>query len=198
MKDSFKKILNLFAWASLILFVTRMMISIADVVDMVSNFKIGELLYSFLGYAGESIAVTCFLLLLYDHYLWRFLNFWKVPAFAKEYEGTISSSYDNKKRKAKLFIKQTFLAIKITMKTAESCSDSICESIEDQNGSLILTYTYLNKPDLKVYDRSKMHYGTATFRCDDLERLKGDYYTDRKTIGTMSFKPVAKKNENKA
>lgn len=195
MKGNYKRILTLFAWVSITLFIVRTVISVADVIDMVSNLKIAELLYSFVGYGGEAIAVACLLLFFYDRFWWKSLNFWKIPVFAKEYEGTISSSYDNKKRKAKMIVKQTFLSIKITMKTAESCSDSVCESIEDQNGSLILTYTYLNKPDLKLYDRSKMHFGTATFRCDDLEQLKGDYYTDRKTIGTMVFKASKSKSE---
>ena len=187
MGNNYKRILSLFAWLSLILFVVRMLITIQDVVDMINNSKILELIYSFVGYAGEAIFVSGLLLLFYNKFLWKYLNFWRVPVLAKHYSGTFISSYDNKEREAELIVQQTFLSIKVKMKTAESWSCSICESLENHDGVNLLTYTYLNKPDSKLYDRSKMHYGTVTFDCDDPHHLKGDYYTDRKTTGSMVF-----------
>lgn len=195
MSNNYKRILTLFAWLSLILFVIRMLITITDVVNMISNRKILELIYNFIGYAGEAVFVAGILLLFYNKFLWRVLNFWKIPVLAKEYNGTFISSFDGKEREARLVVTQSFLSIKIKMKTAESWSASICESLDVQNGVNILTYTYLNKPELKLYDRSKMHYGTATFDCDNPKRLQGDYYTERKTTGSMVFEAKPKKNK---
>lgn len=48
------------------------------------------------------------------------------------------------------------------------------------------------KPDLKLYDRSKMHYGTVFLVCDNPKHLYGDYYTDRKTIGSITFEAKTK------
>ena len=187
MKTNFKRLLILFAWASIILFVARTLISKNDVVSLVNDKKIFELIYTLFGYAGEAIAVSTLIQIIYDRWLWRVINIWKLPVLSKKYQGSFVSSHGGKEQNAELIIKQTFLNIKIKMKTAESWSSSINETLEEDNGVMVLTYTYLNKPDLKIYDRSKMHYGTAILVCDNAKKLEGNYYTDRKTIGSMFF-----------
>ncbi len=194
MKNNYKRIIKLFAWLSLALFVIRTLITINDVLDMISSTKVWELVYNFIGYAGEAVSVATLFLLVYNKFLWRVLNFWKIPVLAKEYKGTFVSSVDGKERDAELFVKQTFLSIKIKMRTSESWSISICENLHIQNGVNILTYTYINRPELRLYERSKIHCGTVSFDCDHQNYLQGDYYTDRKTSGSMTF--VAKKREN--
>ena len=187
--NNFKKLISLFAWVSVILFIIRLLISINEVVLFVSENQWLKLVYSFIGFAGEAIAVSGLLQIIYDKWLWkfRFFNFWKIPVLAKRYKGAFVSSYDGKERSAELSIKQSFLTIKVKMKTEESWSYSINETLEENNGVMVLTYTYLNEPDLKLLDRSRMHFGTATLVCDNVEELTGNYYTNRQTTGTMQF-----------
>lgn len=166
-----------------------MLISINEVVSFVNENQWFKLAYSLIGFAGEAIAVSGLFQFLYDKWFWRFriFNFWKIPVLAKKYNGSFVSSYDGKERSAELNVKQTFLSIKIKMKTEESFSYSINETLEENNGVMVLTYTYLNEPDLTLLDRSKMHFGTATLVCDNTEELTGNYYTNRQTTGTMHF-----------
>lgn len=192
MDKNYKRILSLFAWTSLILFTIRGLASITFVINMISNAKVWELIYNFLGFGGEAIFVSSLFLFFYDKFFWKIFNFWKIPILEKEYTGSFVTSYDDKERTAELVIKQSFLSIKIKMRTGESWSMSICENLDVQNGVNILTYTYFNKPDLKLYDRNKMHYGTIFLDCDNPKHLYGDYYTDRKTIGSITFEAKTK------
>lgn len=190
--NNYKKILTLFTWLSFALLIVRILISLTDIIEQFNNLNFLILIYILLGYGGEAIFVSGIILFLYNNWLWKVFNFWKVPVFAKRYIGTMYSSYDGKERKAELIVVQSFLSIKIQMKTNESVSISNCECLNCENGTNILTYIYLNKPDLKLYERSKMHYGTAILRCDNVNQLSGDYYTDRKTIGSLKFQAVKK------
>ena len=55
-----------------------------------------------------------------------------------------------------------------------------------------LVYTYSSKPLLSVADRSVQHDGTITFDIigDPVEKLKGQYWTARKSTGeiTLTFR----------
>jgi hypothetical protein len=73
------------------------------------------------------------------------------------------------------------------MKTDESTSNSVVGTIYHENEQKLLTFVYFNKPDATVRDRSPMHYGTCRLVVDNPLILTGDYYTDRKTTGSMKF-----------
>ena len=48
-----------------------------------------------------------------------------------------------------------------------------------------LIYTYLNNPRAEL--QSPIHYGTVIIDIDNPNRLEGNYYTGRKTRGSMRF-----------
>ena len=64
--------------------------------------------------------------------------------------------------------------------------NELIEKIEDE---WQLTYCYLNVPKAKVRERSAIHYGTALLCIENPEEIHGQYYTDRKTTGDMTFSP---------
>jgi len=123
--------------------------------------------------------------------LWRWTPFINklTPKLSKRYIGTLKSSYDGKDRTVTLEIKQTFLSVRVYIKTNESKSSSIIASIEEILGENQLVYCYLNKPKSEYRNRSEIHYGTAMLDIYDDGMLQGTYYTDRNTRGDMIFRP---------
>ena len=57
----------------------------------------------------------------------------------------------------------------------------------------MLIYTYLNTPRAEIQDRSAIHYGTAMLSIDDPKHLAGNYFTIRKSRGSMDLKAVYEK-----
>ena len=59
------------------------------------------------------------------------------------------------------------------------------------NGVQYLIYTYQNEPRVEIQDQSTMHYGTAMLNVTNSLELEGNYFTGRKTRGSMSFSAIA-------
>lgn len=146
-------------------------------------------LHNIYGYAGEAIAFSLFIMVLYEKYLWKIDPSEKTPVLNKKYRGTFISTYDKIEREASLEIKQTLLTISVIFSTKESKSISISSSIEKIENEWQLTYCYLNAPKANVRDRSAIHYGTAVLCIENPKKIQGRYYTDRKTTGDMEFFP---------
>lgn len=183
MKHQYKSLLKNFAWMAIIIFVILCFINRNVLAPTFPLNKIFE-------YAGKSISYTIIFMVLYEKCLWKFNPFNKTPVLKKHYEGTFLSSFDNSQRTAKLEIKQTLLSIQIIMITEESKSSSITASIDEILNEKYLTYCYINTPDSQYRNRSEIHYGTAILCVEDVNKLKGSYYTDRKTRGSMDFHPT--------
>lgn len=183
MKNQVSSFIKKSVWLAIILFVIRCAITFQDII-------LGTSLYSLWSYAGEAIAVTTIIMLLYEKYLWKYDPFVKIPKLHRQYEGLFFSSYDGKERQATMTIKQTLLSIEVVMKTGESKSKSLSASIDNILGEYQLTYSYLNTPNAAVRDRSAIHYGTAMLCVDNPELLEGTYFSDRKTTGDIRFKAL--------
>ena len=58
------------------------------------------------------------------------------------------------------------------------------------SGYPTISYAYLNEPALALQQtRSRIHHGAAMIKIigDPATRLEGNYWTDRKTTGTLTF-----------
>lgn len=183
MNNSFKSLIKKAFWALIVVFCLRCAFSWKTLIGNVS-------IYTIFGYAGEAIGITTLLTLAYEKYLWRFNPLENTPVLYKNYTGYFVSNYDKIKRECKLSVKQTLLSTKIIFTSSESKSKSISSSIDVILGENILTYCYINTPEAKFRDRSEIHYGTAMLCLDDTREIKGEYFTDRKTIGDMKFKAI--------
>ena len=62
-------------------------------------------------------------------------------------------------------------------------------SIETEGDWKKIIYIYQNEPRAELTDRSALHKGTAELWIEESGELAGNYYTGRKTKGSMRFKP---------
>lgn len=180
MSTQYKSFLSKTVWVVIVLFAVRCFISWTELTTNAN-------LYSIYGFAGEAIGITIAIMAVYERLLWRYNPFEKTPALKEKYKGTLISSYDGKTRDATLEVKQTLLSVHVTLTSGESKSKSTSASIREILGETQLIYCYLNTPKSEVRYRSEIHFGTAVLCVDNPQKLTGQYYTDRKTIGDMEF-----------
>lgn len=140
---------------------------------------------SFFDKMDYSITITLFISLAYSKLLWRYNPFEKTPKLFGLYEAQFISTYDKKKRKMNIEIKQDLLSTRIYMKTRESKSESITSNLRKKQDSWQLIYTYENIPNLKERNHSEIHFGTCILNIVNGKFTNGSYYTDRKTNGDI-------------
>ena len=93
-----------------------------------------------------------------------------------------------------LTIKQSFVRISCVMRTSEMTSRSYLADfwLDGDEQVRMLGYSYHSKPLPTVIDRSQPHDGTIIFELvnDPVEKLKGTYWTARRTTGevTLTFR----------
>jgi hypothetical protein len=180
MEKKYGKLINIGMWITIVLFVLRCVISW-------DNISAGVTAYELFGYAGEAIGLAVILTALYERKLWRYNPREEMPKLASRYVGTFVSTYDDVTRDGTLDIKQTLTTVSVIFSTKESKSRSLSASIDDILGEKQLTYCYINQPKSEFRHRSEIHYGTAILTISEDGSLKGQYFTDRKTLGDMEF-----------
>lgn len=196
MKESYRKFMTYSIWVAIILFGIRCFIAKTDISDCLKGSSWGALGYNVFGYAGEAIGVTTVLMTLFNTVIWKWKWVSKIvdmPVLAKKYTGTFISDWEgeNKQYDGSLDIKQSFLNVSIVFKTGESRSYSVLSSIETEGDRKKIVYIYQNEPRAELADRSAIHKGTAELWIEENGELAGNYYTGRKTRGSMNFKPSA-------
>ena len=198
MKESYKKFLTYSIWVAIILFGVRCFIAKTDINDCLSGGAWGALSYNAFSYAGEAIGVTTALMTLFNTVIWRWKWVSKIvdmPVLAKKYTGTFVSDWEgeNNQYGGSLSIKQSFLNVSIVFKNGESRSFSTLSSIETEGDRKKIVYIYQNEPRAELADRSTIHKGTAELWIEESGELAGNYYTSRKTRGSMCFIPATSK-----
>jgi hypothetical protein len=156
----------------------------------------------------EVVTIYTILYLLFVKWAWRlsFLQGWLVPFPDLEgtWQGTLQTTWQNPETAATplpipliLVIKQSFETISCVLYTKESSSYSTAAllSEEDDSGIKRLSYVYTNTPELTARGRSPIHDGAAILKIITApERtLQGEYWTNRKTTGTISLTFRSKK-----
>lgn len=191
MTDNYKSFMTKSIWFTIGMFCLRCLLSQTKVITEFS-------LYDIYGYAGEAIAFSVIVILLYEKWLWRINPFEKVPRLKKKYTGTLCTTYNGKQieKSAKLEIHQTLLSVRVVLATDESKSNSISASIDKIFDEWQLVYCYINVPHASVRERSEIHYGTVMLHIDNPKEMRGDYYTDRKTQGEIDLR-IEKKEKSK-
>ncbi len=195
MRESYKKFVTYSIWVAIILFVIRCVIAKNEIDDCIGMATWGVLGYNVFGYAGEAIGIMFLVMTFFNKtaWKWKYINrFIDMPVLAEQYSGSLVSDWknENKTYEAHLEIKQTFLSVSIVFKSGESRSYSGLSAIETIGDSKQLIYNYQNEPKAELANRSTLHKGTAELWIEANGELAGNYYTNRKTSGSMSFKPV--------
>lgn len=137
----------------------------------------------------------------FDQWAWR-LGFWhkagfiSTPDFSGRWVGSGYSSHDGHQGKfdAEMHIRQRWTAIRITLQTAGSRSESQIAAVTFSDGMQPeLCHTYTNRPRSGTIDSMNIHTGTATLRLVGNDSIDGEYYTGRGRVtqGTLSFQRQA-------
>lgn len=193
MNDNARKFMGISIWLTAILLLVRCLVSWADVKNMWEAGHIYILCYNFFSFIGEAIGIAAIVMAVFNKWAWK----WKwlrwthdAPVLAKKYNGTFISDYDGVKRSGVIIIDQTFLTIVVQLKTDESSSRSLTASFSKVQSVLYLIYTYQNDPRAEIQNRSPIHYGTAMLDASNPIILEGNYFTGRKSRGSMKFEAV--------
>lgn len=143
---------------------------------------------------------------LWDFWLWRLPFVQWIPGVPRSIRGTWkgtltsywvdpSSGKSPEPKIVYLVVQQTSSLVIVKLLTDESRSTSALANVTEVDGSVLLTYLYLNKPDMRVEHRSRIHHGSAVFDVsgNPTRRLKGRYWTDRDSKGELEFGERTKK-----
>jgi hypothetical protein len=150
-----------------------------------------------------AISIDTAVIIVFAKYLWKWGIFkeWLVPFpnLNGTYQGTIKTTWEDPITgerpapiQAYLTISQSFFNISCVMRTEEMTSHSfIGDFILDKDNQVKrLSYSYVSHPKQIVIERSPLHQGTIVFDIAEghRPRLIGQYWTGRKTTGTIEMK----------
>lgn len=140
---------------------------------------------------------------LFEQRGWRWtwlhrINLVRTPVVIGTWKGVMQSDWKEEgsdtpipPRTVYLTVQQTAVTVKVRLLTDESSSDLLYGLVErGSSGYPTITYAYLNEPALPLQQtRSRIHHGAAMIKIigDPATMLEGDYWTDRKTTGTLTF-----------
>ena len=161
--------------------------------------------WSALHIAYRTVPILLAIWLVFALHAWKWPVFrnWLVPFPCLEgtWQGHIQTTWKNPKTGETpgpipviLTIKQSFVRISCVMRTAEMTSRSyFADFWLDSNDQLRkLGYCYTSSPSVSVSNRSPVHDGTIAFEIigDPVDKLRGTYWTTRKTTGevTLTFR----------
>lgn len=186
----------------------RIIVGVVVVVFMVSAWvHDGQPDWSTLKLFSTAVFACTAIFNLWDFWLWRLPLIQRIPGIPRSVRGTwkgtltsfwIDSTTGNNPppKTVYLVVQQTASLVSVKLLTDESKSTSALAQVSEVDGSFLLTYLYLNKPDLRVEHRSRIHHGSTVFDVSGspARRLKGRYWTDRDSKGEMDFEERDKKN----
>jgi SMODS-associating 2TM, beta-strand rich effector domain len=196
---------HLLPWRKQVLVVTALAIVMAWAIDAVAEWLQGERapLLKFISLIATVIAVG---VASVASATWR--RIWrKFPVVARKifpdltgtWEGNLLSTWIDPSTGAThppipttLWIRQSLFSVSIKLRTGESTSYStryVLEPLPDA-GRFRVWYSYDNQPRAEVAHKSARHEGVAWLEMDidaDPNRLTGQYYSDRRTTGDMTF-----------
>ena len=133
----------------------------------------------------ESSGYSVIAIVIYERYLWKYNPFVKIPRLRKKYTGVLSYNY-----KWKFEIKQSFLSTDVKLKSNEISSKTITSDLVEENGEFVLYYTYITNPLSRCSDENPIQVGTCKLVIDNINDIRGNYWTSRKTIGDLHFHSI--------
>lgn len=162
-------------------------------------------LWAVLVIAYKTIPIVLAVIAMFVTHFWRYKIFqgWLVPFpdLNGTWQGEIQTTWKNPETNeipapipVILTVKQSFVRISCVMRTAEMTSHSyLADFWLDGNEQIrMLGYSYHSKPLPSVQHRSQPHDGTIVLEIigNPVGKLKGNYWTARKTTGevTLTFR----------
>ena len=149
-----------------------------------------------------SAAVTSVLLglALWEYWIWRWPLIQLIPGTPRNIRGTWKGELETfwkdehgvtpPRKTAFLVVRQSASKLSVVLLTNESRSSSTLSTVSTDRAGVSLDYMYLNWPDARVEDRSRIHHGSASLVVSGAPatRLRGRYWTSRDTRGELDFR----------
>lgn len=140
-------------------------------------------------------------LLVFDAWAWKLPIFrgWLVkrPVIHGTWKAILQSDWINPQTNEGIgpidgfvVVRQSASKLSIQLFTKESRSTSVSSAIDEcYDGTFNINCTYCNHPKSEHRDRSEVHYGAMLLFVDNAnpERVEGEYWTDRKTNGSIAL-----------
>lgn len=177
MKSKIKILIKLSCIVAIIIFI------------LLYNFKTPEAILDYWDLILESAGYSIIMSFVYEKYLWKYKPMINIPKLNKKYNGVLNYYYKGKtgEKTVEIEIKQTFLSTKVKLKSDEMNSKTITSELIEENEEFVLYYTYITNPSSKYIDNNPIQIGTCKLIVDDVNDIKGSYWTNRKTIGDLHF-----------
>ncbi len=153
-----------------------------------------------LKYFSAAVFIASLVLAGWDVLIWRIPFIQRIPGVPRCIRGTWKGSLTSfwvdpttstrpAPKTVYLVVRQTASVVSVRLLTDESSSASSLGQVREIDGSVTLAYMYLNRPEMSVEHRSRMHQGSAVLDISDLPaiRLQGRYWTDRDSKGELDF-----------
>ena len=168
------------------------------VIAAAGDLNMGEL-WDFMRPVPQVVTADLLLIFLFVQWGWRWklLQGWLVPFpdLNGSWIGNLQTHWRDEHGKTPgpisvmLTIKQSFVQMSCVMRTAEMVSHSYLEGfrIDRERQMRQLCYSYTSRPKVALRDRSTPHDGTILFNIvgDPVQKLEGEYWTQRRTTGTV-------------
>ncbi len=155
---------------------------------------------SWLRFFSTAVLVATLVIAAWDKWIWRTRLAQKVPGVPRDIRGTWSGTLTSfwidpatgrspAAKAAYLVIRQTASSVIAIMLTDESWSRSSVADLSDDGARVSLSYMYLNRPDSRFENRSRMHNGSVFLEISGrpASRIRGRYWTDRDSRGELEF-----------
>lgn len=147
----------------------------------------------------SAITVAGIILGIYNYWAWRFIGIraWvaKTPDLSGTWQFKLQSEWVDPKTSQRVpeingyaQVDQTAGHFTLRMFTIESHSKTIAYAFAYDQSVYTLSIVYENKPNIRFrQNRSRFHLGAATFLVRSVypDRIEGEYWTERETIGTL-------------
>jgi hypothetical protein len=160
----------------------------------------GTLDLQWLRFFSAAVFISVTALTIWDHWAWHLPFVQKLPKVPRDLRGTWQGTLESfwidpttgsspSVKVAYLVIRQSATTISVVMLTNESRSKSSLATISDDGVSASLDYMYLNRPDSRFENHSRMHHGSTSLDITGKPtvRLQGRYWTNRDSKGELDF-----------
>ena len=155
---------------------------------------------TWLRFYSAAVLLATLLLGVWEHWLWRLPLSQRIASVPRDIRGTWKGKLESlwkdpatgespPAKSAYLVVRQSASQVVVRLLTEESSSQSTLAKVAKDDASSTLAYVYLNRPDIRVEHRSRMHNGSAFLEISGkpASRLRGRYWTDRDSRGELDF-----------
>ena len=160
----------------------------------------GKPTLEWLHFFSAAVLISTAVLWLWETILWKLPMAQRLRPVPRDVSGTWKGTLETfwkdpatgvtpAPKPAYLVVRQTASTVSVVLLTDESRSVSSLAAVSNQSDLGSLDYLYLNRPDSRFEDRSRIHHGSTTLDITGrpATRLRGHYWTDRDSKGQLDF-----------